>query len=330
MSQEILTLKTKKCSICNFILILEEGKKYINCSKCGATFYNPEIVEYPKFYIPHKLNEEKVIDITYKHLNKFFLAYKLIKRLKLQDVILVYLPFWQFSGKGIGWILGNKVKHDTMKGRVVELEMVKETFLRDLYYELPGCEISEFGISRIDVWGQQLEHFNEVVAQLIRKSGACIFEITTSEKQILADSTKALAVWMERQSRCSEIITSKFTIIGQRLSLAYYPVWIVRYVYQRKVYTIVIDGVEGNVLHGIAPGNGFLRVLTLIGSIFIAVYLMVGPMMFKFEVVNFVLLLLLVIFASGAVFLIFLGRSIFNFLREITFSDIYGYFQKRA
>jgi len=56
----------------------------------------------------------------------------------------------------------------------------------------------------------------------------------------------------------------KFHLLRQRLSLVYYPLWVARYEYKKRNYQVVVDGVNGDVLYGKAPGNILYRAAALV------------------------------------------------------------------
>jgi hypothetical protein len=46
----------------------------------------------------------------------------------------------------------------------------------------------------------------------------------------------------------------------------YYPVWVVRYVFRERSFQVVVDGFDGKVLYGKAPGNLLMRALALVAG----------------------------------------------------------------
>jgi hypothetical protein len=59
----------------------------------------------------------------------------------------------------------------------------------------------------------------------------------------------------------------KFHFLRQRLSIVYYPLWVSRYEYHKRNYQVVVDGVDGRILYGKAPGNIFYRAAALVGGL---------------------------------------------------------------
>ena len=47
------------------------------------------------------------------------------------------------------------------------------------------------------------------------------------------------------------------------MSMIYYPVWVIRYDYQQRMYICTVDGVTGQVLSGRAPGDPLFQSLAV-------------------------------------------------------------------
>ena len=67
-----------------------------------------------------------------------------------------------------------------------------------------------------------------------------------------------------RKSRLKATFFSKLHLLRTQLSLVYYPLWVVRYEYHNRSYQVVVDGVNGRVLYGKAPGNVLFRAAALV------------------------------------------------------------------
>ena len=59
----------------------------------------------------------------------------------------------------------------------------------------------------------------------------------------------------------------KFHFLNEHLSIVYYPLWVSRYAYRKRHYQVVVDGVNGKVLYGKAPGNIFYRAAALVAGL---------------------------------------------------------------
>lgn len=68
----------------------------------------------------------------------------------------------------------------------------------------------------------------------------------------------------------------RLKLFNERVSLVYYPLWIVRYRYQDRLFQVVIAGESGKVLFGRAPGNIMLGAITLVLGMAIGAFMFVA------------------------------------------------------
>ena len=55
-------------------------------------------------------------------------------------------------------------------------------------------------------------------------------------------------------------------LVRARLGVLYYPLWVLRYLYHERAFQVVVDGVNGQVLYGKAPGSVVYRAAVLVGG----------------------------------------------------------------
>jgi hypothetical protein len=54
--------------------------------------------------------------------------------------------------------------------------------------------------------------------------------------------------------------------LRERMGIVYYPLWILRYEYRGRAYQVVVDGFNGQILYGKAPGSTLYRAAILVGG----------------------------------------------------------------
>ena len=62
------------------------------------------------------------------------------------------------------------------------------------------------------------------------------------------------------------------TTLRERLSIVYYPIWVVRYRFRKRSYQVLIDAEDGTLAYGKAPGNDFYRAVMLIATEAVALF----------------------------------------------------------
>ena len=55
-------------------------------------------------------------------------------------------------------------------------------------------------------------------------------------------------------------------MLVRKVSMIYYPVWVVRYTYQDRMYMATVDGVTGRMLSGRAPGTLYQSLAVTAGT----------------------------------------------------------------
>ena len=78
--------------------------------------------------------------------------------------------------------------------------------------------------------------------------------------------------------------------LRERLTVVYYPLWVVRYRFQERSYQVLVDAEDGSLAYGKAPGNDFFRaamlVLTQAAALFVGTTII--QLAANFEVLLFV------------------------------------------
>jgi hypothetical protein len=62
--------------------------------------------------------------------------------------------------------------------------------------------------------------------------------------------------------------------VNQSHSIVFYPLWVVRYEYKKRIYQITADGESSDLLYGRAPGNNLYRVACLVASIMLGQFIL--------------------------------------------------------
>ncbi|HCB50403.1 MAG TPA: hypothetical protein DEP47_13005 [Chloroflexi bacterium] len=185
---------------------------------------------------------------------------------EIAELFLVYLPYWRVNAFVAGWLFG-RVKSGDDSTKPVEVEVMEEMEWNDA-----ATDVSEFGVHRVTVSHQDLEPYD---AESLYAEGM-VFEPVESRSEAL-DEAKLHFIHRGRSKRSlNQKYFEKFHILRQRLSLVYYPLWVARYRYRNRSYQVVVDGVEGKVLYGKAPGNIFYRAAMLVGGIAAGTFILVN------------------------------------------------------
>ncbi len=299
-----ITIKGLKCPSCGGTVEIKEGKLTVVCPFCKTASLLKGEKGIARYYVPSKIDVHHAKQIAYRWLGGINKAFDLRKVYKVEELSLAYAPFFRFKSHVIGWILG-KVERRSKHG--VQLIPVERKI--DFYFDwnIPACNLGEFGVKEIDLEGDEILPFTRGE---VEKEGT-IFEPTLSS----ADASREASWEVEKKiyDGCAlDLVTfKKYHQIKKNMSIVYYPLWIMRYTYKNRSYVLVIDGEDGKLLFGRAPDNHLFRASamtfsTLLGSLLTAT----ASSYFPYGGV-FMLL--------PALLLIYIGYSIFKASGEVVF-----------
>jgi len=308
------------CPNCGGSLEVSEGERIAKCQFCDAPLLVVGDISLPRFYIPYKVKRLGAFYTARQWFSGWQKASDLRKSGRISDIFLVYLPFWRVSYQVIGVIKGNRVYKDEKRERRMPVERAVS---RKYSWEEIAIDPYEFGVRYIPFLPTQLKPFS---AEEMRREGM-VFEPMETETHARGKAKVVFRSYALDEMDIDEITYEKLFYLKEDISLVYYPLWIVRYLYKERAYQVVIDGVENKILYGRAPGNNSSRSLALIGSLFAGVFLITT--VFKDVVPNiftniagdgnlfFGALIIIALASLGGLWIILSGFSKFRYGGEV-------------
>ncbi len=249
------------CPNCGGSLRLRAGEKSIRCEYCGCALYVTKPKGVKRFILPPAVSDGKA-----KLAALHYLAEKTNGKIKSRhasiiDLRLINVPFWRLKGRLAGWVCGEKITRKQVEvsspgphGSQVRYKTVEERtpFSKLVYknvdWSTPACSLRHLGLQGIslktrfldwNVFDHELKKtLNIALPMKLRK------EAEKGARQHLSTLAKPMS---------SNIRSSRFDIFDKDFSLYYYPVYILRYRNAGKIYSITVDGNEGNIIRGDVP-----------------------------------------------------------------------------
>lgn len=254
------------CPNCSGVVPVPEGARIVTCPYCNISSLVQGERGIRRWHVTNRLDRSaalKEVKQFFKGMNK---ARDLDDKAEIAELFLVYLPYWRVNAFVAGWLFG-RVKSGDDNTKPVEVEVMEEMEWTDA-----AADVSEFGVHRITVSHQDLEPYD---AESLHAEGM-VFEPVESRTEALEEA-KLHFTFRGRSTRSlSQKFFEKFHILRRRFSLVYYPLWVARYRYRNRSYQVVVDGVEGKVLYGKAPGNVFYRAAMLVGGVAAGTFILVN------------------------------------------------------
>jgi hypothetical protein len=192
---------------------------------------------------------------------------RLKKEAELGESFLCFLPFFRVQADVVGLALGTEERRRTVgsgnsrRTETYEVD-VERTVERPCDRTFAAVQVAEWGVQRVNVAGDRLISFD---AETLGRAGM-VFPPTRSETEA---HEAALAQFRDEADPGKGLKRVRFSFLAtlrERMSVIYYPLWVVRYRFRGRSYQVLVDGEDGGIAYGKAPGNDLYRALMLVGS----------------------------------------------------------------
>lgn len=245
------------CPECSGVVPIKEGDRLVTCPYCGlrSLIQGERGVRY--WQVARKVERDAARNSVKSFFSGMKKASDLKKVAEITDTFLVYLPYWRVHADVAGWRFGREKRGDD-DSRPVEVQVAEEMHWNDA-----ALDVSEYGVHQIVLSKEQIAPYDKAALH----AEAIVFEPTESHTDALKEAQDYFVYRARSKKRLDSTFFEKFHFLHERLSIVYYPLWIVRYSYHRRHYQVVVDGVTKEVLYGKAPGNIAYRAGTLIAGL---------------------------------------------------------------
>jgi len=220
-----------------------------------------------KYYVPKSVKQEDAIKNTYKWLESGLAKAKgLASGSKIEEAYLAYVPFWRVKSDVVGWIFGQEKKSRSTGSSTDYYYEDKEIKIQDSYdWTTPACDIAELGVKKINLEGDEIKpvNFEELQQQ------GMLFNIISSEKEITDLAKERFSSRSNKAANLDNVTFQHLDLVREEVYIVYYPLWVVRYVFANRIYQVVVDGQDGTICYGKAPGSTMYRaVIGILGTAF--------------------------------------------------------------
>ena len=250
------------CPECGGSIRVNEGDRSVRCGYCGSALYVAAPRGVQSFILRPKTTPAKARLAAIR-----YIAEKTNNRLRtrdasIADLKLIHVPFWRLRGRLMGWVSGEKtalVKVETVSDDPGGASQARTTVraehtpysrlvFKRVDWSAPACILPCLGLQGIS---QRTGFLDWDVLDDRKRCEHTTVLPTRSERRVRRDalsSLKRLAV-----PAGASIHSSRFHFFDSRLSLHYYPVYLLRYRCAGRLYTITIDAGNGAVVRGDVP-----------------------------------------------------------------------------
>lgn len=242
------------CPNCNGVVPVAEGARIVTCPYCQMRSLVQGERGVLRWQMPNRIEREAALNTVRGFFSGIKKARDLKKEAEIKDIFLVYLPYWRVEAYVAGWMFG-RVKSGKNSTRPVEVEIAEVMHWNDA-----AVDVSEFGVHRVALAKNDLQPYD--AEQL--HAEAMVFEPAESRTDALDEAEDYFVAKARAKRSLRSKYFEKFHQLRRQLALVYYPLWVARYVYRGRNYQVVVDGVQGKIAYGKAPGNIFYRAAALV------------------------------------------------------------------
>jgi hypothetical protein len=240
-----------RCSHCGAPVEFKPGEIIATCKYCGFTtvIETGQAFTFEHSLILNKFDQQTIEQPIQDWMRGGFLKPgDLVRKSKLFEKDLIYLPFWVVSAEAKSTYKG--IFERIAPAIVKEGTISKEYDWLVLAREASGFPSREYQVpleGKIPYDFRKIEGFAKLLNSEIDRDAALEF----ARQQIEAHHRFLL------QQDVDRIIELKTEITLKRMVYLHSPVWFIKYEYKGNIYQLIIDGATGNALKGDIPSARF-------------------------------------------------------------------------
>lgn len=248
------------CPNCGGVVAIPEGQVVVRCPYCDIRSLVRGERGLRRYQAVRAVDRDAAVKRVRQFLSrKRSVARDVVRKAKIQEVLLVHLPFWTVWADVLGWVFGQK---KVRRGKNTRYEPREVKVAESMTWTGAACDVGEFGVAQVPLKAQALAPFD---AEELHATGLVFEPVgSVSDARSAADDDFLSRV---RKLAGLDRIGQVFTrFVRQRMGLVYYPLWTLRYLYRGRVFQVVVDATSGEVLYAKAPGSTFYRATVLVGG----------------------------------------------------------------
>lgn len=242
------------CPNCSGVVSIAEGERIVQCPYCSLYSLIQGERGIRRWQVARRIERADAERQVRGFLSGMRKARDLSRAARIEELLLVYLPFWRVEATVAGWLFG-RVRKDKDETKPDE-----HYVFESMHWNDAAVDVSEFGVHRIVVSRDNLLPFDSQALH----AEAMVFEPSESRTDA-QEEARAHFLYRSRQAAGqTRTDYENIQLLRPEFSLVYFPVWLARYSYRNRVYQVVVDAFGGKVMYGKAPGNILYRAAALV------------------------------------------------------------------
>ncbi len=247
------------CPNCAGSLSVQEGQRIIKCPYCQARSLVRGERGIRRYQVARRVEREAAAAAVRGFWSGLNRALDLSRRAQISELFLAYLPYWRVQALMAGWIFGKKKRQQDNRTYWDPKEV---QVMEPVGWTGAAGDVAEFGVDSLPLEGIEFAAYQP---DALHREGL-VFEPTGSQTDVQETAQRTWQQQARQKSRLDQVTQSMLNYLRQTQALVYYPLWVARYAYRNRLYQVVVDGYNGRVLYGKAPGNALYRALMLVAG----------------------------------------------------------------
>lgn len=271
------------CAACGGPLEVEPGLRVLVCGYCDS----PLLVSGPpgvrRLSVAPRVRADEARERVRDWLASGWTKDPALKReAEVGEAFLCFLPFFRVQADAVGYALGTERRRRTVgsgkRRRTETYEVdVERPVQEHLDETFPAVNAAEWGIERIDLTGDRLQAFD---GDGLERLGL-VFPPTGSEAEVRRAVLEEFERRVDPRPGLHRVRFFWLSTVRERLTVVYYPLWVVRYRFRERAYQVLVDAEDGRVAWGKAPGNDLYRAAALVVSQAAAAFLATTALQYR-------------------------------------------------
>lgn len=260
------------CTSCGGSLEMDEGVTNVVCGYCGT----PVAVVGERSVARRMVVEEIDRDGALASVRSWFTSGirkepALRRQAEVVEAFLAWFPFVRIEIDVVGWVLGYTTRRRKRGNRWVEDQRPEERLIEQTFdHTTAAADMVEFGVERVDLRGDRIVPLD---VDVLRARGMVFRPVRAPSEE--ADRVQDRVLEEAATAASPDRVTSRWVAaVGRRVTVVYYPLWVVRFGFRKRFYQVLVDAEDGAIAWGKAPGNHGFRAGSLIlacaGACFVA------------------------------------------------------------
>lgn len=251
------------CADCGASLRIGEGERSVRCRYCGAALLIAAPAGVRTWIVRCSVSEGAARLAALHHLAEETNGAVRARHTAILDLRLIYVPFWRMTGRMAGWICGDEIvrrvvetsvpgPEGTRTVRRVEEERrpFSKLVCKRVDWSAPACSLRHLGLQGIALRTRMLEweSFDHGMRETINTALPM-----KSARRAREDGYRYFTGIVAPSG--SMVRASRFDLLGEDLSIYYFPVYLLRYRHRDRIFSTTIDGVDGHVIRADVPAR---------------------------------------------------------------------------